>query len=47
MDEKLAIKNGCVRINVDDGAPPRSFTGEMIHELVTDTKNLIPFTRGK
>lgn len=44
MDEEPKIKTVRVRINVDESAPPRSRTGEMIHELVTYTKNLIPFS---
>lgn len=44
MDDKPKIKTVRVRINVDEGAAPRSRTGEMIHDLVTYTKNLIPFT---
>ncbi len=44
MDEKPKIKTVRVRINIDEGAPPRSRTGEMIQDLVTYTKNLIPFT---
>jgi len=44
MDEKPKIKTVRVRVNVEEGAAPRSRTGEMIHDLVTYTKNLIPFT---
>ena len=45
MDIEPKIKTVRVRINVDEGASPRSRTGEMIHELVNYTKNLIPITK--
>ena len=43
MEEDAKIKTVHVRINVDESAPPRTRTGEMIHELIAYTKNLIPF----
>jgi hypothetical protein len=44
MDKKPNIKTVRLLINVEDGAAPSSRTGEIIQDLVTYTKNLIPFT---
>ncbi|MFC4995043.1 hypothetical protein [Rubritalea tangerina] len=43
-EEKAKLKTVRVRINVDEQAPPRTRTGEIIHELVAFTKKLIPFS---
>ncbi|WP_347441450.1 hypothetical protein [Rubritalea sp.] len=44
MEEEAKIKTVRVRINVDDGEPPRTRTAEIIHELITYTKKMIPFS---
>lgn len=44
MDKKPNIKTVRLLINVEEGAAPSSRTGEIIQDLVTYTKNLIPFT---
>ena len=42
MDEKPEIKTVRVRISVDENAPPRTKAGEMMHDLVSFAKKMVP-----